>query len=57
MRDALHLNETREFRWDEPRPRRGSKPVSGGPQAARISSGAPPTPHAHAQTNTGDPHC
>jgi hypothetical protein len=37
-----------------PRPHRGSKPVSGGPRAAKNRSRCPPTPAT--PTTTGDPH-
>jgi hypothetical protein len=46
MRDALHLTKIANFGGTMPRPRRGSKPVSGGPRAAENSLAKIP-PHTH----------
>jgi hypothetical protein len=48
MRDALYLTKFANFGETMPRPRWGSKPVSGGPRAAKSSLRAcMPPPHTH----------
>jgi hypothetical protein len=51
MRDALHLTKFVNFGEAMPRPRRRSKPVFGGPLAAKNSLRCP-----HTHPTTGDTH-